>query len=159
MMSLEFFIDIILPAALRPWGQLSLKQKWVPGIFPGGERRPVRRAELITFMSRLFWNLGSSTFWNLLGLSRPVKGLLYLLRGNTNCDIVFHKALHTNTSDISCNYLVPVSEFTSVPCIHVGRVAQSVSRLTTGWTVRDRIPVGTRFSARTDRPWGPLSLL
>ena len=41
----------------------------------------------------------------------------------------------------------------------VGRVAQSVQRLTTGWTVRDRIPVGTRFSARPDRPWGPPSLL
>ena len=41
----------------------------------------------------------------------------------------------------------------------VGRVAQSVLRLTTGWTVRDRIPVGMRFSARPDRPWGPLSLL
>jgi len=30
MVSLEFFIDIILPAAL------SLSQKWVPGISPGG---------------------------------------------------------------------------------------------------------------------------
>ena len=29
----------------------------------------------------------------------------------------------------------------------------------TGWAVRDRIPVGTRFSARPDRPWGPPSLL
>ena len=28
-----------------------------------------------------------------------------------------------------------------------------------GWTVRDRIPVGTRFSPRPDRPWGPPSLL
>ena len=28
-----------------------------------------------------------------------------------------------------------------------------------GWTVRDGIPVGTRFSARPDRPWGPPSLL
>ena len=43
--------------------------------------------------------------------------------------------------------------------IFVGRVAQSVQRLTTGWTVRDRIPVGTRFSASPDRPWGPPSLL
>jgi len=41
----------------------------------------------------------------------------------------------------------------------MGRVAQSVLRLTTGWTVRDRIPVGTKFSARPDRPWSPPSLL
>ena len=37
----------------------------------------------------------------------------------------------------------------------VGRVAQSVQRLNTGWTIR----VATRFSARPDRPWGPSSLL
>ena len=30
---------------------------------------------------------------------------------------------------------------------------------TTGWTVRDRIPVGTRFYARPDLPWDPPSLL
>jgi len=30
---------------------------------------------------------------------------------------------------------------------------------TTGWTVRERIPVGTRFSAPPDRPWGPPSHL
>jgi len=41
----------------------------------------------------------------------------------------------------------------------MGRVAQSVQRLTTGWTVRDRIPAGTRLFARPDRPWGPPSLL
>ena len=35
MVSLEFFIDIILLAALWPWGWLSLWKKWVPGIFPG----------------------------------------------------------------------------------------------------------------------------
>jgi hypothetical protein len=29
----------------------------------------------------------------------------------------------------------------------------------TGWTVRDRIPVVTRFSACPDRPWGPPSHL
>jgi len=39
----------------------------------------VHRADnLTTFMCRLSWNLGSSTFWNPLGLSRHVKGLLYL---------------------------------------------------------------------------------
>ena len=32
-------------------------------------------------------------------------------------------------------------------------------RLTTGWTIRDRIPMRARFSARPDRPCGPFSLL
>jgi len=41
----------------------------------------------------------------------------------------------------------------------VGPVAHSVYQLTTGWTIRDGIPVGTRFSAPSDRPWGPPSLL
>ena len=41
----------------------------------------------------------------------------------------------------------------------VGRVAQSILRLTTGWTVRDRIQVGMRFSARPDRTWSPPRLL
>ena len=48
-------------------------------------------------------------------------------------------------------------------CVCVGRVAQSVSQImvgiTTDWTVRDRIPVGTGFSAHPDRPWVPPSLL
>jgi hypothetical protein len=35
--SLEFIIDLILPAALRPLGQLTIKHKYVPGIFPGGK--------------------------------------------------------------------------------------------------------------------------
>ena len=42
---------------------------------------------------------------------------------------------------------------------NVVAVAQSVWRLTTGWMIQDRIPVGTRFSTRPDRPWGPHILL
>jgi len=33
------------------------------------------------------------------------------------------------------------------------------NRLTRGWRIRDRILVGTRFSAHQDRVWGPPSLL
>ena len=43
--------------------------------------------------------------------------------------------------------------------LSMGQVAQLVQRLTTGWTVLDRIPVRMRFSARPDLPWGPPSLL
>jgi len=40
----------------------------------------MRRADnLTTFMCLLSWNLGASTSWNPLGLSRPVMELLYLL--------------------------------------------------------------------------------
>ena len=43
-----------------------------------------------------------------------------------------------------------IGNFTDIYDELVGRVAQSVKRLTTGWRVRDRIAVGTRFSARPD---------
>ena len=42
---------------------------------------------------------------------------------------------------------------------NVSWVAQSVYRLTTGWTFRRSISGGARFSARPDRPWGPTGLL
>jgi hypothetical protein len=36
LVSLEFSIDIIFLATLWPCGWVTLKQKWIPGIFPGG---------------------------------------------------------------------------------------------------------------------------
>jgi len=35
--SLEFFIHIILLAALWTWGRLSLQHEWIPGVFPVGK--------------------------------------------------------------------------------------------------------------------------
>jgi len=52
--------------------------EWVPGI-SWGVRRTVRRADnLTTFMCRLSWNLGASTSWNPMGLSRPVMGFFVM---------------------------------------------------------------------------------
>jgi hypothetical protein len=50
--------------------------------------------------------------------------------------------------------------FTLHQATRVGRVAQSVQRLTTGWTVRGSNPGGDEiFRTRPDRPCGPPSLL
>jgi len=37
MVSLEFFIHLIVPITLWTWGWLSLEQKWVPGKFSMGK--------------------------------------------------------------------------------------------------------------------------
>ena len=75
MVSLEFFINIILPAL----GLTQLLTEMSTRNISWGQRWLVHRDDLTTFMCQLSWNLGASTSWNPQSLSRPVMGLLYIL--------------------------------------------------------------------------------
>jgi len=64
MVLLEFFIDIIVPAALRPGGRFRLWHKW-------GLKRPISRADDRT----TFLKSGSPTFLELSGSVHACSGL------------------------------------------------------------------------------------
>jgi hypothetical protein len=66
----------------------------------------------------------------------PKRRLLKLRRQGNTQKKTYYKVEHAHTLFI----------LHQLHILLVGPVAQSVWRLTTGWTIRDRIPVGTRFT-------------
>ena len=75
--------------------------------------RPVLRADtLTTFMRRLSRNLGASTSWNPLGLSRAVQGLLYVALLTYSWLAISRRFLHANIhySYVQCDIVLERSK-------------------------------------------------
>ena len=92
-----------------------------------------------------------------MGFNSGFKGLMVIYTSQKTTSVPkFPSAGLPSRITVFLNFMQFIIDYSN----QVGRVAQSVKRLATGWTVRGSNPCGGEiFGTCPDRPWGQPSLL